>query len=64
MLAIEAFYHQQLQERLNQFCSFLIPKIVISPDFIETQKMKTRWGSSNPSSTRIWINLELSKKIC
>jgi len=59
---IEAFYRQQLQERLNQLCLFLIPKIGVSPDFIGIRKMKTRWGSSNPSSKRIWINLELAKK--
>lgn len=26
------------------------------------KKMKTKWGSCNPSSRRIWLNLELAKK--
>ncbi len=59
---IETFYRQQLQERLNQLYSSLMPRIGVTPDFIGIRKMKTRWGSSNPSSKRIWINLELSKK--
>lgn len=59
---IEAFHRQQLQERLNQLCLSFTPQIGVVPDFIGIRKMKTRWGSSNPSSKRIWINLELSKK--
>lgn len=59
---IEIFYRQLLQERLNHLCSSLMPKIGVTPDFIRIRKMKTRWGSSNPSSKRIWINLELAKK--
>jgi predicted metal-dependent hydrolase len=26
------------------------------------KKMKTKWGSCNPSSKRLWLNLELAKK--
>ena len=26
------------------------------------KKMKTKWGSCNPSARRIWLNLELAKK--
>ncbi len=26
------------------------------------KKMKTRWGSCNPASRRVWLNLELAKK--
>jgi predicted metal-dependent hydrolase len=26
------------------------------------KKMKTKWGSCNPASRRVWINLELAKK--
>ena len=26
------------------------------------RKMKTRWGSCNPSAKRLWFNLELAKK--
>jgi predicted metal-dependent hydrolase len=26
------------------------------------KKMKTKWGSCNPTAQRVWINLELAKK--
>jgi len=26
------------------------------------KKMKTKWGSCNPTAKRIWLNLELAKK--
>ena len=26
------------------------------------KKMKTKWGSCNPTARRVWFNLELSKK--
>ncbi len=29
---------------------------------MRVKKMKTKWGSCNPESGRIWINLELIKK--
>ena len=59
---LEAFYRMQLQEKLNLCCSSLFTKIGVEPSFIGIRKMKTRWGSANPLSKRIWLNLELAKK--
>jgi predicted metal-dependent hydrolase len=59
---LEAFYRMQLQEKLNLRCSSLLTRIGVDPSFIGIRKMKTRWGSANPLSKRIWLNLELAKK--
>jgi hypothetical protein len=34
----------------------------VTPNFWGIREMRTKWGSCNPKTGRIWMNLELSKK--
>jgi predicted metal-dependent hydrolase len=34
----------------------------VAPTFWGIREMKTKWGSCNPKTARVWLNLELSKK--
>ncbi len=59
-----------LQEWYRSELKALIPPVVSKWEKIMglevaawgVKKMKTRWGTCNPKSRRIWINLELAKK--
>jgi predicted metal-dependent hydrolase len=59
-----------LQEWYRKELKVLIPSVVarwektmgLKVTEWGVKKMKTRWGTCNPSARRIWINLELAKK--
>jgi predicted metal-dependent hydrolase len=59
---MEAWYRQQLIQKLQ----LLIPKwqktMNIEIADWRIKKMKTKWGSCNTQTRRIWFNLELAKK--
>lgn len=66
---------KQRQKLLDDFYRGALKKII--PDLIVKyerkmnvrvvefgiRKMKTRWGTCNPKARRIWLNLELAKKV-
>ncbi|MCY0964544.1 M48 family metallopeptidase [Parathalassolituus penaei] len=62
VLVLTEFYRAQLKERIEN----LLPKWTARMDLGDVswgvKKMKTRWGSCNAKSRRIWINLEMAKK--
>ncbi len=61
---------QRLVEWYRQEMKRLLPEIIrkwemktgLEVGEYGIKKMKTRWGSCNPSHKRIWLNLELIKK--
>lgn len=59
---LDAWYRQQLRERLYELVALWENKIGVSVEEVKIQRMKTRWGSCSPSSKSIRINLELIKK--
>ncbi|AML51400.1 M48 family metallopeptidase [Falsihalocynthiibacter arcticus] len=60
--AFDAFYRQHL----NEFLQHNLPKwcqaLNVDLPEIRIQRMRTKWGSCNPKTGRIMINLELAKK--
>jgi len=60
------YYKNWLRKELKKELNILISKwekiIDIKINEVKIKKMKTKWGSCNPESKRIWINLELIKK--
>ena len=62
MLVLNKFYRSILKERTKKLVREWQPRIGVEPTFLGVKKMKTKWGSCNTQSKRIWINLELAKK--
>jgi len=54
------------RERLRTLAAPLIERwqgiLGVSVEAWGIKKMKTKWGSCNPTARRIWLNLELAKK--
>ena len=62
----ERYYEKWLRKELRKDLEILIPKwediMGLKTNEVRIKKMKTKWGSCNPTAKRIWINLELIKK--
>ncbi|RJP65237.1 MAG: M48 family peptidase [Ignavibacteriales bacterium] len=53
---------EQLKNLIPQFIQKWETRINVSVSGFGIKKMKTRWGSCNTKTKRIWLNLELAKK--
>jgi len=40
----------------------LLKSLDLQPPILGIKKMKTKWGTCNPTKCRVWLNLELAKK--
>jgi predicted metal-dependent hydrolase len=56
------WYRSQLKERMAFLLEDWQRKIDVQVDGWTVRKMRTKWGSCNPQTKRININLELAKK--
>ncbi|WP_410497693.1 M48 family metallopeptidase [Chitinibacter sp. S2-10] len=56
------WYRAQLRTTVDVLLDKWLPVLNVSPSFCGIRKMKTRWGSCNTKTARIWLNLELAKK--
>lgn len=56
------WYRVQLKAQTEKLFAKWMPIIGQSPESWGIRKMKTKWGSCNTDSRRIWLNLELAKK--
>ncbi len=56
------WYRQQLQEIVSTMIAKWSKKIGVKSPSWSIRKMKTKWGSCNSLSKKIWLNLELAKK--
>jgi hypothetical protein len=61
-LVLDNFYRAHLKSEVSKLLEKWLPVIDKPLKFWGVKRMKTKWGSCNTSSKRIWINLELSKK--
>jgi len=61
-LALNEWYRNKLKERIPELLNTWQEKIGIEVAAWGVKKMRTKWGSCNTGSRRIWINLELAKK--
>lgn len=62
----EKYYETWLRRELRKELDILVPKweniVGLKTNEVRIKKMKTKWGSCNPTAKRIWLNLELIKK--
>jgi predicted metal-dependent hydrolase len=59
---LEQWYREKLKDRVEKYITEWEPKMKVKVSDFEVKKMKTKWGSCNRESKRIWLNLELAKK--
>lgn len=56
------WYRQQLHELVSPLMAQWEPALGVETATWGIKRMKTKWGSCNPASKRLWLNLELAKK--
>ena len=56
------WYREQLKELIPPLLEKWQPLVGVQVNDWGIKKMKTKWGSCNPSVRRVWLNLELAKK--
>ncbi|WP_028456298.1 M48 family metallopeptidase [Chitinilyticum litopenaei] len=59
---LQEWYRARLRETAQPLLQEWSARLEVSPAFWGIRKMKTRWGSCNTGTGRIWLNLELAKK--
>ncbi len=59
---LDDFYRTSLREEARKLVAKWERRLGISVNQIYIQRMKTRWGSCNPSARNIRLNLDLAKK--
>lgn len=56
------WYREQLKTLIPSLLEKWQPILGVQAAAWGIKKMKTKWGSCNPASRRVWFNLELAKK--
>ena len=56
------WYREQLKEKIPPLLAKWQRILRVKVNAWGVKKMKTKWGSCNPSAKRLWVNLELAKK--
>ena len=59
---IDRWYRRRLKARIPDLLAQWEPIVGVSVTDCRVKRMKTRWGSCNIETKRIWLNLELAKK--
>jgi hypothetical protein len=59
---LQNWYRKKLREILTPMIKEWQKKIGVEVNFWGIRQMKTKWGSCNEKTKRIWFNLELKKK--
>lgn len=59
---MQEFYRSHLKKEIPAYVAEWEPIIGVAVKEWKIKRMKTKWGTCNPTAKRIWINLELAKK--
>lgn len=59
---LQSWYRQQLRDLMSPLISKLEKTLNVKANKINIRSMKTRWGTCNTETKRIWLNTELAKK--
>ncbi len=59
--AVYDFYRTDLNLRINRMLPELSKRTGLYPDCFAIKNMKTRWGTCNTKTKKIWLNLMLAK---
>ena len=61
-MVVSEWYRQQLKQAVPALISKYQKMMQVEVAEFGIKKMKTKWGTCNPTARRIWFNLELAKK--
>jgi predicted metal-dependent hydrolase len=61
-VALNQWYRQELRRRIPALIAKWEPIVGVSVAEWRIRRMRTRWGTCNPTARRVWLNLELAKK--
>lgn len=56
------WHRRELRKRAEAEAVRWAIRLGIEAPFVGIKQMRTKWGTSNPSARRIWLNLELAQK--
>jgi len=59
---LERWYRDQLRDVITPMIDQWQDTLGAIPDFVGVKRMKTKWGSCNAATSRLWFNSELAKK--
>jgi Predicted metal-dependent hydrolase len=59
---LEAWYRAQIRQALPDLLTRWQPRLGVEVASVYVQRMRTRWGSCNPTARTIRLNTELAKK--
>jgi len=59
---LNEWYRCELKARIPPLIKKWEPKLGVKVAFWGVKRMRTRWGTCNPDTRRVWVNLELAKK--
>lgn len=59
---LDSWYRSQLKQRIQQLLQVWQPVMNVAASDFGVRKMKTRWGSCNTRTGKIWLNFDLIKK--
>ena len=62
LLVLDRWYRMQLREAAEPLLAKWESKIGVKAEFWGVKRMKTKWGSCNYETSRVWLNSELAKK--
>ncbi|AKH63410.1 MULTISPECIES: M48 family metallopeptidase [Photorhabdus] len=61
-LVLSEFYRQEIKIRIEKLLTQWVSRVGVPLPNWGVKKMKTKWGTCNTETKRIWLNLELAKK--
>lgn len=62
LLVLHEFYRAELKNRLEKMIDYWQTEMAVQSSGVGIKRMKTRWGSCNTGTKKIWFNLALVQK--
>lgn len=59
---IKEWYRRQLTKKIEELLPKLVAKTGLTPSAFQTKDMKTKWGTCNTKTRKIWLNLQLVQR--
>jgi predicted metal-dependent hydrolase len=59
---LDRWYRRQLRQVVGRYLTVWEDRLGVKTSAVGIKRMKTKWGSCNPTTHRIWLNSELAKK--